>query len=61
MHAAIIGYVYLLLCLLVGLIGINRKFGFWGYFFGSIVLSPIWGLFLVLASDPRRPKESGDT
>ena len=60
MHAAIVGYIYLLLCLLVGLIGINRKFGFWGYFFGSIVLSPIWGLLLVLASDPRMPKESGE-
>jgi hypothetical protein len=60
MHAAIIGYIYLLLCLLVGLIGINRKFGFWGYFFGSIVLSPIWGLLLVLASDPRKSKESSD-
>lgn len=47
--------VYLILCLVVGLLGINRKLGFWGYFFGSIVLTPVIGLLLVLASDKRKP------
>lgn len=46
---------YLLVCLIVGLLGIRRKFGFWGYFFGSIILTPIIGLLLVLASDKRKP------
>lgn len=41
-------------CFIVGLLGKNRKFGFWGYFFGSIVLTPIIGLLLVLASDSRK-------
>ena len=50
MHIAI----YLLICLVVGLLGINRKFGFWGYFFGSIVLTPVMGLLLVVASDKRQ-------
>jgi hypothetical protein len=45
--------IYLLLSLVMGLLGRNRKFGFWGYFFGSIVLTPLIGLLLVLASDSR--------
>ncbi len=40
--------------LLVAFFGMNRKFGFWGYFFGSLLLSPLLGVVLVLASDPRR-------
>lgn len=39
--------------ILVGLMGWNRKFGFWGYFFASLLLTPIVGLLLVLASSPR--------
>ncbi|MDM8523989.1 hypothetical protein QUF80_11535 [Desulfococcaceae bacterium HSG8] len=46
----------IILSLLIGLLGKNRKFGFWGYFFGSLVLTPLIGLLLVLASD-RRPIE----
>ncbi len=55
MHPIVMIVVYLLLCLLMGLLGRHRKFGFWGYFFGSIVLTPVIGLLLVLASDPRKP------
>jgi len=40
-------------CFLIGLVGKNRKMGFWGYFFASIVLTPLIGLLLVLASDPK--------
>jgi hypothetical protein len=47
--------IIIVLSLLVGFLGMNRKFGFWGYFFGSIVLTPIIGLLLVLASDKRKP------
>lgn len=39
--------------LAVALMGINRKFGFWGYFFASLLLTPIIGVLLVLASDKR--------
>jgi hypothetical protein len=45
--------VYLVACLLVGLLGMNRKFGFWGYFFGSILLTPVIGLLLVFGSDKK--------
>ncbi len=38
--------------LLIGLCGVRRKLGFWGYFFVSLFLSPLAGLFLLFASDP---------
>ncbi len=44
---------YILICYLVALTGRNRKFGFWGYFFASILLTPIMGILLVIASDTR--------
>jgi len=43
--------IYLALCALVGLIGKNRKFGFWGYFFASIIFTPIGGLLLIVPSE----------
>ena len=46
--------VYLVICYIVALIGRNRKFGFWGYFFLSILLTPIIGLLTVVASDSRK-------
>jgi len=42
---------YIVLSLAVAIFGANRKFGFWGYFFGSMLLTPAIGLILVLASD----------
>jgi hypothetical protein len=32
--------------------GRNRRFGFWGYFFASLLLTPILGALLVIASGP---------
>jgi hypothetical protein len=34
--------VWLLGAILIGFFGRHRRFGFWGYFFASILLSPIW-------------------
>ena len=45
---------YILSCLVVALFGTNRKFGFWGYFFAAMALTPLVGIFIVLASDPRK-------
>ncbi len=39
--------------LLIGLLGINRKMGFWGYFFSSLLLTPLIGILLLLVSDSR--------
>jgi hypothetical protein len=36
--------------LVIGFLGRNRRCGFWGYFFGSLLLTPFVGLILVLAS-----------
>ncbi|MDD5272250.1 MAG: hypothetical protein PHU14_05980 [Methylovulum sp.] len=46
--------LYILACVLIAVFGINKKFGFWGYFFGSILLTPPIGIILVLASDNKK-------
>ncbi len=46
--------IYLGLSLLVAYFGKQRKFGFWGYFFASLILSPLIGFLLVVASDERK-------
>jgi len=46
---------YLASCLIVALLGTNRKYGFWGYFFAAMALTPLVGIFIVLASDVRKP------
>jgi uncharacterized membrane protein YiaA len=48
--------IIVVLSFIIGLLGTNRKMGFWGYFFASILLTPIIGLLLVLASDSHPPK-----
>ncbi len=45
--------LYMALCLLIAFVGVNRKFGFWGYFFCSFFLTPPIGALLILASDPK--------
>lgn len=45
--------MYLALCALVAYLGRNRKFGSWGYFFASFLLTPVVGLMLVYASYQR--------
>jgi amino acid transporter len=45
---------YGLICVPVAFFGRDRKWGFWGYFFASLLMSPIVGLLFVLASD--KPK-----
>lgn len=43
--------------LIIGLLGINKKMGFWGYFFGSLLFTPLIGLILLLVS-ARKDSES---
>lgn len=45
------------LSLVVAYLGMNRKFGFWGYFFSSLLFTPLVGLLLVIASTPKKPEE----
>ncbi len=43
---------YVIMSILVAFCGSNRKFGYWGYFFACLSLTPFIGILLVLASDP---------
>lgn len=53
----ILTVLYILAALLVGALGQRRKWGFWGYFWASLVMSPLIGLLFVLAGEkPRRPE-----
>ena len=45
---------YMFICLLVGISGMNRKLGFWGYFLASFILTPVIGVLLVVCSDRRK-------
>lgn len=52
--------IYVVASLCIAIIGLNRKFGFWGYFFASMLLSPLIGLVILFASDKKRPVEFDD-
>ena len=51
--------IYVGLAFLVGMYGINRKFGFWGNFIFSILFTPLIGMILAMGSDPARDEEPG--
>ncbi|MFM2051971.1 MAG: hypothetical protein RL456_8 [Pseudomonadota bacterium] len=44
--------LYFLGSLLVAVVGRHRKWGFWGYFWASMLMSPVLGALFVLAGDP---------
>jgi len=46
-----------LISVIIGYLGRHRKMGFWGYFFASIILTPLIGILLVLVSDDKRVKD----
>jgi uncharacterized membrane protein len=48
---------HLFLSLLIGYFGRHRRMGFWGLFFGSLVLSPLVGLIILLVTDDVRPEQ----
>jgi uncharacterized membrane protein YiaA len=50
-------FLMIVLSYLIGFLGRNRKLGFWGYFFASLVLTPLIGLLLIVATDPIREKD----
>ena len=45
--------LYFGLCWLVAVLGRQRKWGFWGYFWSSVFMSPLLGILFLLASDPK--------
>ncbi len=44
---------YFVLSFLIAIAGYNRKMGFWGYLFCSILFSPVIGLMMVLVSSKK--------
>jgi hypothetical protein len=47
--------LYFAASFVIAWLGSNRKLGFWGYFFASLLLTPLIGSLLVIASDKRKP------
>ena len=46
--------VYFALSFVIALMGSKRKFGFWGYFFCSLALTPFVGTIVLLGSDAKK-------
>lgn len=49
----VVSLLYIGLCSLVAYVGRDRKFGFWGYLLAALLLDPVIGFLLVIASDKR--------
>ena len=50
-----IGAAWLLGAMLIGFFGRKYRFGFWGYFFASVLFTPVIGILMLLAAVPRKP------
>lgn len=38
--------------LVIGYLGRRKKLGFWGFFFASLMLTPVFGLLLLVIAGP---------
>ncbi len=48
--------------LLIGFFGRRKKLGFWGFFFASMLLTPVFGLLLlVIAAPAKQPAQHPST
>jgi hypothetical protein len=47
--------------LIVAFLGRNQKFGFWGNFFASMLLSPLIGLLLVISGSPKAAPKADES
>ncbi len=45
---------WILGAIVVGFLGRRQRLGFWGYFFGSIILTPVVGMLMLIAATPTR-------
>jgi uncharacterized membrane protein len=57
--------VWIVSSLLIAMAGRRYRFGFWGYLFGSLLLSPVIGFLLLAAAIPvrvrRQPSSSSSS
>lgn len=59
MPLIILALAYVVASLVLAFCGRHRKFGFWGYFFCSLLFTPLLGLLFVIASAPRECPHCG--
>jgi hypothetical protein len=45
---------YLALSVLAGILGRNRRIGFWGYLFASLIFTPCITLVFIFLATPRK-------
>lgn len=43
---------WIIAAILIGFFGRRYRFGFWGYFFASVLLTPVIGLLMLIAATP---------
>ena len=53
--------LYVASCCLLGHLGRDCKFSFWGNFWVSIILTPVIGLVVLLAQDHRPAKKAASS
>lgn len=58
MHLYYIFAAWFVVSFVIALFGRRYRFGFWGYLFGSLLLSPVVGALLLAAAVPRRPERA---
>jgi hypothetical protein len=50
--------IFVALSIIIAFLGRKRRFGFWGYFFLSMLLTPVVGLLTLIAAIPKaEPRE----
>lgn len=49
--------MYVILSIIIGFMGMNKKFGFWGYFFYSLLFTPFLGIIILFGSSKKKPGE----
>jgi hypothetical protein len=45
---------YLALCVVAGVVGRNRRIGFWGFLFFSVLITPLISLLFMYFATPRK-------
>ncbi|MDD2764706.1 MAG: hypothetical protein PHE83_12110 [Opitutaceae bacterium] len=53
--------LYVVFCWLLGYLGRNAKFGFWGNFWVSVILTPVIGIVVLLAQDSRPDRNKANS
>jgi hypothetical protein len=54
MDLAVLVFAYLALCLVAGIAGRNRRIGFWGFLFSSILFTPVISLLFLYFATPKK-------